>query len=77
VAAGADVNQPFTRGKYGSALAAAAYQGNVEIVELLLKSGADVNMHLENGDYRTALAAAEAGEDEETVAVLKKHGATS
>ncbi len=37
-------------GEYGSALQAASYRGNPEIVRLLLESGGDVNVQGENYD---------------------------
>jgi ankyrin repeat domain-containing protein 50 len=60
IAAGADVDQLFVHGDYGSALAAAAAQGSVEAVEVLLRSGAHVNQRLRHGLYGSALAAAAA-----------------
>ena len=67
-------------GKYGTALQAAAYAADVEIVMLLLLAGADVSA--EGGKYRTALRAARADTwckrevaADEIVKLLQKHGA--
>jgi hypothetical protein len=58
---GTSVNDQ-TKSCYGSALATAAYDGNREIVEFLVKEGgADVNLQLQYGSYGSALAAAAAG----------------
>ncbi|KAJ7867409.1 ankyrin repeat-containing domain protein [Mycena olivaceomarginata] len=43
-------------GEYGTALQAASYRGNLEVVALLLKKGADPNA--QGGEYGTALQAA-------------------
>lgn len=50
-------------GYYGSALAAAAYGGSVETVQLLLDVGADVNQELSCGHYGMAVVAAIDGWD--------------
>ena len=51
------VNSPD--GRYGSALAAAAWGGNTETVRFLVQEGkAEVNTVLQTGDYGSALAAA-------------------
>ena len=44
-------------GKYGSALQAACYSGEEEVVKILLARGADVNVQA-GGDYDSALQAA-------------------
>ncbi|EXL75562.1 hypothetical protein FOPG_09409 [Fusarium oxysporum f. sp. conglutinans race 2 54008] len=51
---GADVNAQG--GKYGNALQAASYKGNLEVVQLLLDKGVDVNA--QGGKYGNALQAA-------------------
>ena len=62
-------------GRYGSALAAAAAEGNLEIVKFLcLEAGADVNLLL-NGGYGSALAAAAYDDNLEIVKVLLDAGA--
>jgi ankyrin repeat protein len=71
--AGADVNAQIS-GDYGSALAAAAEQGNEVIVRLLLEAGADINAQI-SGSYGSALAAAAVRGDEETVRLLLEAGA--
>lgn len=51
---GIDVNEVFTRGKYGSALVAAC-DNDFENVKCLVQAGADPNLQLSNGDYGSAL----------------------
>ena len=53
----------------GTPLARAAYEGHVEVVELLLTKGADVNAKDVSG--RSPLDSA----DESVVDLLRKHGA--
>ncbi|KAK2761254.1 hypothetical protein FQN54_001776 [Arachnomyces sp. PD_36] len=56
---GYTVDTPISHIHYGSALAAAAYSGQAEIVKFLVKeAGADPNLKLENGSHGTALVAA-------------------
>jgi ankyrin repeat domain-containing protein 50 len=62
-------------GKYGSALAAAACQGNAGIVRLLINKGANVNLLLQNGKYGSALAAAAHQGNAEIVRMLTDRGA--
>ncbi|KFY40622.1 hypothetical protein V495_05331 [Pseudogymnoascus sp. VKM F-4514 (FW-929)] len=50
-----------TPGEYGSALACAAFYGNIENMEALISGGANVNLRLSTGDYGSALAAAACG----------------
>ena len=58
-------------GRYGSALAAAAAKGNLEIIKFLcLEAGADVNLLLNVAYYRSALAAAAAKGNLEIVKFL-------
>jgi ankyrin repeat protein len=67
---GADVNLQLQTGRYGSALAAAAYWGWKQCAESLIDAGAKVNLRLENGRYSTPLHASQADvsqEDRETV----------
>jgi ankyrin repeat protein len=45
-------------GRYGSALAAAACKGKIEIIKFLIENGAEANLLLPSGDYGSALAAA-------------------
>ena len=52
------MNAQLQCGLYGSALAAAAYDGDIDAVQLLLESGAVVNAQLQCGLYGSALAAA-------------------
>lgn len=57
LSAGAEVNEKNE--EYDSALAAAAYTRETEIVKFLFQEGkADVNMQLRTGKYGSALAAA-------------------
>ncbi|KAF8861649.1 hypothetical protein BDZ45DRAFT_586659, partial [Acephala macrosclerotiorum] len=76
----AEVNAQ-TESDVGSALAAAAYRGEKEVVEYLVKEGgadgkADANMQLQCGEYRSALAAATGmGRKEVTEYLVKKGGA--
>ena len=60
-------------GPYGSALQAASFHGNAEVVALLLDNGADVN--LEGGTCGSALQAASYHGDAELVALLLDKGA--
>lgn len=64
-------------GEYGTALQAAAYFGNLKIVQLLLERGADVNIEGEGGTHGTALQAAAGRGHSEVVELLQTHGATS
>ncbi|KAH8833309.1 hypothetical protein DL96DRAFT_1677482 [Flagelloscypha sp. PMI_526] len=64
---GADVNLILSSGDYGSALAAVAWWGKIEVVKLLLEKGADVNSDLSSGSYGSALAAAASGGELEVV----------
>ena len=71
---GASVNDQ-TKSIYGSALATAAYMGNREIVEFLVKEGgADVNLQLQYGRYGSALAAAAYSGNREIIEFLVKEG---
>jgi hypothetical protein len=71
---GAEVNT-MTKSITGSALAAAAYRGEKDLVEFLVKeSGADVNMKLKHGEYGSALAAAAYRGRKEVVEFLVKDG---
>ncbi|KAL5086890.1 hypothetical protein Trisim1_008639 [Trichoderma cf. simile WF8] len=51
----------YTKGDFGSPLAAAAWGGSIEIVRLLIEHGADVNAPLKYGKYGSALAAGGVG----------------
>ncbi|EWZ78238.1 hypothetical protein FOXG_14292 [Fusarium oxysporum f. sp. lycopersici 4287] len=68
---GADVNAQG--GKYGNALQAASFQGNPEIVQLLLDKGADVNA--QGGYLGNALQAASYEGNLEVVQLLLDKGA--
>ncbi|KAJ5767256.1 uncharacterized protein N7511_004872 [Penicillium nucicola] len=86
VKSGCSLNEPFKYGDFGSPLAMAAYNTDVEMVEFLIEQGADVNMSLENGKYRNALAAAkdassgkglfDEDNSDEVIELLRQHGAT-
>lgn len=52
-------------GNYGSGLAAAAYWGRKQCVEILTKAGAEVSRELQNGRFGTALQASRADVTEE------------
>ncbi|KAF8851447.1 ankyrin [Acephala macrosclerotiorum] len=59
------------RGNYGSVLAAAAHEGQIEIVKFLVQNAnAIVDMPLQNGDYGSALAAATHGGQIEVIKFL-------
>jgi ankyrin repeat protein len=66
-------------GLYGSALVAAAAQGDTKTVKFLVEQGADVNLQLRTGAYGSALAAAAAagrwGGNTDTVKFLVEQGA--
>ena len=63
-------------GKYGSALAAAAYSGHLEIVKLLVQQqNVDVNATLKFGDFGSALAAAVVMGRDDCVSFLVEYGA--
>ncbi|RKK95322.1 hypothetical protein BFJ68_g14820 [Fusarium oxysporum] len=68
---GADVNAQG--GEYGNALQAASYNGNREVVQLLLDKGADVNA--QGGEYGNALQAASYNGNREVVQLLLDKGA--
>jgi ankyrin repeat protein len=73
---GAEVDmQVQDNGNYGSALAAAAWNGAEEKIKLLIKYGANVNMQLENGYYGSALAAAVSADHKGAVELLIESGA--
>ncbi|KAH7015814.1 hypothetical protein EDB80DRAFT_345573 [Ilyonectria destructans] len=73
---GIQINLLLSSGDYGSALAAAALQGNIETVKFLVSKGAEVNLLLSSGGYGSALAAAAAhGGSIETVKFLVNNGA--
>jgi len=55
---GANVNMQMEYSLYGSALAAACLNEQIEIVKFLIKEGANVDMQLEYGRYGSVLAAA-------------------
>ncbi|KAJ7179719.1 ankyrin repeat-containing domain protein [Mycena filopes] len=60
-------------GEYGSALQAAAWNGNKEVVQLLIDHGADVNA--EGGEYGNAVQAAALHGHKEVVQLLIDHRA--
>ena len=60
-------------GEYGNALQAAAYDGNLEVVQLLLDKGAEVNA--QGGHYGNALQAAAYDGKSEVVRLLLDKGA--
>ena len=64
---GPDINA-VGDGKYGTALAAAAYHGKQEIVLLLLKKGADMNAVADQ--YGTVLAAAAVAQKKDLMLLL-------
>ncbi|KAI0439402.1 hypothetical protein F4803DRAFT_47018 [Xylaria telfairii] len=71
-----EVNLQLYNGEYGSALAAAVIEGQIEIVKLLVnEAGADVDMQLEYGSYGSALVAASLEGQIETVKFLVEAGA--
>ena len=55
-------------GEYGTALAAAAFNGRMRIMSLLLDRGADINSV--SGDYVTALGAAVVAQRKDVVSLL-------
>ena len=57
-------------GKYGTALAAAAFNGRMHVMPLLLDRGADINSV--SGDYVTALGAAVVAQRKVVVSLKKK-----
>jgi len=68
-----NVNCESKVGLYGSALGAAAYQGMIEIISILLDRGADVNITC--GEYGSALGAAAASGERDTVSLPLNRGA--
>ncbi|EXL40447.1 hypothetical protein FOCG_17068 [Fusarium oxysporum f. sp. radicis-lycopersici 26381] len=68
---GADVNAQG--GEYGNALQAASYNGNRDVVQLLLDKGANVNT--QGGEYGNALQAASYNGNREVVQLLLDKGA--
>ncbi|KAI1172055.1 ankyrin repeat-containing domain protein [Nemania sp. FL0916] len=62
---GAKINQQVHHGIYGSALAAAAFWGATECVEVLIANGADVNLRIYDRPFQTALQACQAEVTEE------------
>ncbi|KAJ5726557.1 uncharacterized protein N7483_007914 [Penicillium malachiteum] len=57
---GAKPNILLSTGNYGSALAAAAYEGRFDVVRVLISKGADPNQLLSTGIYGSGLVAAAA-----------------
>lgn len=72
---GMEVNRLFKAGSWGSTLAAAAADGEPEIVRFLVEKGADVNLLLQAGYYGSALAAAVRLGGTEIVKFLVEKGA--
>ncbi|KJR80334.1 uncharacterized protein SPSK_10967 [Sporothrix schenckii 1099-18] len=70
---GVDVNQQA--GEHGSALATAAFTGNVEVVQCLIDLGAIVDLQLEVGECGSALAVAAASGSYRVVRCLYDNGA--
>ncbi|KAL3470106.1 ankyrin repeat-containing domain protein [Aspergillus californicus] len=69
-----DVNEKVVGGKFGSALAAAAYWGGEDAVQFLLDAGADVNLVLEGKSIGNALQATTAAiseADREQLAAMR------
>ncbi len=71
---GMQVDMPV-QNEYGSALAAAAYMRNIEVVKFLVEKGAEINLLLQTGYYGSALAAAAFEGDIEVVKFLVEEGA--
>ncbi|KAK3943389.1 ankyrin repeat-containing domain protein [Diplogelasinospora grovesii] len=69
--AGADINR--VGGRYGTALTAAAYMGDMDVIERLLERGAQVN--LGNGRFPNAAFGAIAGDEPKALERLLKAGA--
>ncbi|KAI1271482.1 hypothetical protein F5Y07DRAFT_404328 [Xylaria sp. FL0933] len=55
------VNQQVRHGRFGTALAAAAFYRREEYVEILIKAGAKINLWIQHGEFRTAAQAAWVG----------------
>ncbi|RDW76076.1 hypothetical protein BP5796_06897 [Coleophoma crateriformis] len=72
---GTNVNASVSTGRYGSALAAAAYKGDLDVVQTLLEAGADVNASLSTSDYGSALAVVACGGNLDIVQTLLEAGA--
>ncbi|KAE8440485.1 hypothetical protein EG329_007429 [Mollisiaceae sp. DMI_Dod_QoI] len=62
-------------GEYGSALAVAAWRGEIETIMYLIEQGADVNLLLQTGGYGSTLAVAAWWGEIETVKYLIEQGA--
>ncbi|KAH8802382.1 hypothetical protein DL96DRAFT_1633646 [Flagelloscypha sp. PMI_526] len=70
------VNLPLTAGQCGSALAADACKGQLDVVKFLINEGsAHVNLVLRVGNFDCALAAAEHGGQHEVARFLVEKGA--
>jgi ankyrin repeat protein len=73
---GAKVNSQLECGRYGSMLAAAAYRGQLETVQFLVRQhNVGVKTNLEFGDFGSPLAAAVAMGNVNCARFLVKHGA--
>ncbi|KAL6401079.1 Ankyrin repeat protein [Ilyonectria robusta] len=72
---GIQINLLLSSGRFGSALAAAACEGNIETVQFLVDNGAEVNLRLSSGRFGSALAAAAYEGNIETVQFLVDNGA--
>ncbi|OQD98394.1 hypothetical protein PENSOL_c009G01438 [Penicillium solitum] len=72
---GIEINLVLPENRYGSALAAAACGGRVEIFNLLIENGADASLTLLVRGYGSALAAAASQGNKETVNLLIYNGA--
>jgi ankyrin repeat protein len=82
IAAGTDINQRESEGRFNPLLYA-AYDGNFEVVRVLLEAGADVSVRVQ--DYLNPLEYAELGKQEgnrkdrpfnEVIELLESYGAT-
>lgn len=74
---GAEVNRTIDNTRFGTALIAVAWMGDLETVRLLIEKGADVNTKPIKETYVSALAAVAAGKRPERVDIVKlliEHG---
>ncbi|KAI1742078.1 hypothetical protein F4680DRAFT_412804 [Xylaria scruposa] len=70
------VNQQVRHGRFGTALAAAAFYRQGTYVDILIEAGADANLEIQHGEFRTATEAARADATGEGIRIGQRYGLT-